>query len=102
MAIARATKGILLVALLAAFSALSVATSLTRASRRHAVAPEAWAALELRDLDRAASLFHRELQQRPHDPMLHFGAATAAHALGQTGAAFVVAQEGGRARSRVR
>jgi tetratricopeptide (TPR) repeat protein len=87
MAIARATKGILLVAFLAACSALAVATSLTRLSQRHAVAPEAWAALERHDADHAASLFRQELQQRPRDPVLHFGAASAAYALGQTGPA---------------
>jgi tetratricopeptide (TPR) repeat protein len=87
MAIARATKGILLVAFLAACSALAVATSLTRLSQRHVVAPEAWAALERRDADQAASLFRQELQQRPRDPVLHFGAASAAYALGQTGPA---------------
>jgi len=87
MAVARATKGILLVAFLAAFSALSIATTLTRISRQHAVAPEAWAALERKELDLAASLFRQELQQRPRDAALHFGAATAAYALGQTGSA---------------
>lgn len=87
MAIARGTKGVLLVAFLAAFSALFAAASLTRVSRVHAVAPEAWAALERDDADQAASLFRKELQQRPNDPVLHFGAASAAYALGQRGAA---------------
>jgi tetratricopeptide (TPR) repeat protein len=87
MAVARATKGILLFAFLATCSALAVATSLSRASPRHVVAPEAWAALERHDADRAASLFRQELQQRPRDPVLHFGAASAAYALGQTGSA---------------
>jgi tetratricopeptide (TPR) repeat protein len=87
MAVARATKGILLVAFLAAFSALFAAASLTRVSPLHRVAPEAWDALERHDADRAASLFREELKQRPRDPILHFGAASAAYALGQTGSA---------------
>ena len=90
MAIARGTKGILLVAFVsfgAVFSALFAAASLTRVSPLHAVAPEAWAALERDDADQAASLFRKELQQHPTDPVLHFGAASAAYALGQRGAA---------------
>jgi tetratricopeptide (TPR) repeat protein len=87
MAIARGTKGILLVAFLAAFSALFAAASLTRQSRLQLVAPEAWAALERHDADEAATLFRQELQQRPRDPVLHFGAASAAYALGQRGSA---------------
>jgi tetratricopeptide (TPR) repeat protein len=87
MAIAPATKGILLAACLAACSALAVATGLTRVAPRHVVAPEAWAALERHDADQAASLFRQELQQRPRDPMLHFGAASAAHARGQSSSA---------------
>ena len=84
MAIAPATKCILLVAVLAACSALAVATSLTRLSQRDVVAPEAWAALERHDADKAAVLFRQELEQLPRDPTLHFGAGSAAHALGQT------------------
>jgi tetratricopeptide (TPR) repeat protein len=83
MAIPRATKGVLLVACLATFSALAIATRLSRPSL-HAVAPEAWAALEHHDAERAASLFRQQLQGRPRDPALHFGAASAAYALGQT------------------
>ena len=87
MAIARGTKGILLVAFLAAFSALFAAANLTRVSPLHVVAPEAWTALERHDAERAASLFRQELQERPGDPVLHFGAASAAYALGRRGAA---------------
>ena len=87
MAIARATKSVLLVAFLAAFSALSIATSLSRRSPREMSAPEAWSALERRDPARAASLFNQELKQRPRDPMLHFGAGAAAYALGRTDSA---------------
>lgn len=87
MAIAPGIKGILLAAFLAVCSALAVATGLTRLSPRHEVAPEAWAALERHDADQAASLFRLELQQRPRDPVLHFGAASAAHALGQSSSA---------------
>ena len=87
MAIARGTKGILLVAFLAVFSALFAAASLTRVSPLHVTAPEAWAALERDEAEQAASLFRKELQQRPSDPVLQFGAASAAYALGQRGAA---------------
>lgn len=92
MATARTTKGVLSVlgvlamAFLATFSALAVATRLAGPSY-HLVSPEAWAALERHDAERAASLFHHELQQRPNDAALHFGAASAAYALGQTGTA---------------
>ena len=51
------------------------------------MAPEAWAALERRDPQQAAVLFSRELKQRPRDPMLHFGAGSAAYAMGRTGPA---------------
>ena len=88
MAIARATKGVLFLALLGAFSAFSIATSLTRLSwPREMAAPEAWSALKGHDAERAASLFSQELTQRPRDPMLHFGAGSAAYALGRTGSA---------------
>jgi cytochrome c-type biogenesis protein CcmH/NrfG len=87
MAIAHATKSILLIAFLAAFSALSVAMGLTRVSQHEMVAPEAWSALERHDAERAASLFGQELKQRPRDPVLHFGAGSAAYALGRTGPA---------------
>jgi tetratricopeptide (TPR) repeat protein len=87
MGTTRGMKGVLLVAFLAAFSALFAATSLTRKSRLQMAAPEAWAALERDDADQAASLFRQGLQQCPHDPVLHFGAASAAYALGQRGSA---------------
>jgi tetratricopeptide (TPR) repeat protein len=87
MGTTRGMKGILLVAFLAAFSALFAATSLTRRSPLQLAAPEAWAALERQDADRAAALFRQDLQQRPGDPVLHFGAASAAYALGQRGSA---------------
>ena len=87
MAVAPATKGILIVACLSAFLALFVGSRLTRVSPLHVVAPEAWAALERHDANQAASLFRQELRQSPRDPVLHFGAASAAYALGQTGSA---------------
>jgi hypothetical protein len=88
MAVARATKGILLVAFVAALSALPIATNLTRlSSRRELAAPEAWSALERHDPERAASLFSQELKHRPLDPVLHFGAGSAAIALGRSGQA---------------
>ena len=87
MAIASATKGILFVAFLAAFSVLAIATSLTRVPQHEKVAPEAWSALKANDAERAASLFSQELKQRPTDPVLHFGAGSAAYALGRIGPA---------------
>jgi tetratricopeptide (TPR) repeat protein len=87
MAVAPATKGVLLVAFLAALSALFLATVLTRWSPRERVAPEAWLALERHDAEKAASLFSQELKQRPRDPVLLFGAGSAAFALGRNGAA---------------
>lgn len=89
MAIPRGTRGmlgILLLAFVATFSAVFAARSLRTSSPRNLPAPEAWKALE-KDPDRAAALFRQELKKQPRDPVLHFGAATAAYALGQTGAA---------------
>jgi tetratricopeptide (TPR) repeat protein len=87
MAIARGTRGVLLVAFLGAFSALAIAMGLTRLAQRERVAPEAWSALERHDAERAASLFSEELKQRPDDAVLHFGAGSAAYALGRSGPA---------------
>ncbi len=87
MALARATAITLLVGFVATFSALAIGRSFGRTPPREKVAPEAWAALERRDPERAAALFRQELKQRPQDPMLHFGAGSAAYALGRTGPA---------------
>ena len=87
MAIARATKGILLVGTLATLSALPVAMHLARLPSRTLLAPEGWAALEQSDAKRAASIFARELEQHPSEPTLHFGAGTAAYAQGRSGPA---------------
>ena len=84
MPIPRATKGVLLVAFVATLSALAVATALSRLPKRELAAPEAWAALERHDPERAASLFSKELTERPRDPILHFGAGSAAYAMGRT------------------
>ena len=87
MPIARGTKPIVLVACLVACSAFIVAMSLTRRAPLEKTAPEAWAALETQDAEQAAALFNKELEQRPNDPVLHFGAAAAARALGRSSAA---------------
>jgi tetratricopeptide (TPR) repeat protein len=87
MTLPRATRGILLLAFFAAFSAFAIVTALARLSQREMAAPEAWAALERQDAERAASLFTQELNERPRDPMLHFGAASSAYALGRRDAA---------------
>ena len=87
MAIPRATKGVLLLAAVATLSAFSIATTLTRRAQRKMAAPEAWAALERQDAALAASLFRDKLKERPRDPVLHFGSAAAARALGKSDAA---------------
>jgi len=87
MAIPRSTWGLLLAAFLAAFSGLLVATRLGARPPREAVAPEAWHALERNDPEQAASIFKRALNEHPRDPMLHYGAGSAAYALGRTDAA---------------
>lgn len=87
MALSRGTKSIVLVVCLAAFSAFVVAMSMTRRAPLEMAAPEAWAALDKQDAELAASLFSKELAERPDDPLLHFGAAAAARALGRSSAA---------------
>jgi tetratricopeptide (TPR) repeat protein len=94
MAITRATAGVLLVAFLAAASAIAVATNLTRLSAtREMAAPEGWAALERQDAAQAAAIFARELKERPQEPTLHFGAGAAAYALGRPRAALASLQK---------
>ena len=83
MAIPRATKRLLLLTFLVAVTAIFAATALTRMMGRPIYAPEAWLALNNREPARAASLFNEALKQHPRDPMLHFGAASAAYAMGQ-------------------
>jgi len=84
MAIPRATKRLLLLTFLVTVIAIFTATALTRLMGRPIYAPEAWQALNDRNPARAASLFGEALKQHPRDPMLHFGAATAAYAMGQS------------------
>ena len=84
MAIAHVTKVVLVGAFLVAIPALFIAARVPRLSGREMVAPEAWSALEGRDAERAASLFREALKERPVDPVLHFGAGSAAFALGRT------------------
>src|SRR5262245_13321446 len=84
MAIPRSTWGLLLAAFLAAFSGLLVATRLAARPPREAVSPDAWQALDRNDPEQAASIFKRELKEHPRDPVLHFGAGSAAYALGRT------------------
>jgi tetratricopeptide (TPR) repeat protein len=87
MAIAPATKGILLAAFLGAFSALSLATSLTRLSPPEPVAPEGRSARKGAGAEPVASPFSQELKQRPRDPVLYFRAGSAEYAMGRTGSA---------------
>ena len=83
MAPAPATKRILLLAFLVTLTAVLAGTTLTRFMGRPIFAPEAWQALNDHDPARAASLFGEALKEHPRDPMLHFGAASAAYAMGQ-------------------
>src|SRR5262245_40708652 len=55
--------------------------------QREVVAPEAWAALQDGDAAKAASIFRQELERRPSDPYLYYGAGWAAHVLGREEAA---------------
>src|SRR6478672_3206142 len=50
-------------------------------------APEAWAALEKGDADKAAALFREELERSPDNAALNYGAGYAAFTLGRTDAA---------------
>jgi tetratricopeptide (TPR) repeat protein len=84
--IARGTRIILGITLIATVAAISAVKSLGPAMSRDLPAPEAWKALE-HDPGKAATLFRQELKKQPDDPMLHFGAGSAAYALGQNRAA---------------
>ena len=65
MADGPSNKGVLFLAAVVTLAALSVAARLNRMSPREIVAPEAWAALDRRESDRAAELFEQALRQRP-------------------------------------
>jgi tetratricopeptide (TPR) repeat protein len=54
---------------------------------RQATVADGWAALERGDAARAASVFRQELERRPSDPSLHYGAGVAAFELGRADAA---------------
>ena len=77
-------KGVLFLAAVVTLAALSVAARLNRMSPREIVAPEAWAALDRRESDRAAELFEQALRQRPRDAVLHFGLGSAEYGRGRT------------------
>jgi len=83
MSLAPSAKRVLLLTFLVTVTAIFAATKLTRLAGRPIFAPEAWQALNDRNPSRAASLFSEALKEHPRDPMLHFGAAAAAYALGQ-------------------
>lgn len=65
-------------------AALSSAPDSPLASQREVTAADAWAALERGDAGKAAAIFRQELERRPTDPLLHYGAGIAAHELGRT------------------
>jgi hypothetical protein len=50
-------------------------------------APEAWAALDRGDAEKAAGIFREELERSPGNAVLHYGAGYAAFTLGRTDAA---------------
>jgi tetratricopeptide (TPR) repeat protein len=93
MAVARAIKGVVLIAFVVTFAALYVATRAPRFANRAVVTPEAWKALERQDAERAAALFDQALKERPNDPVLHLGVGSAAYALGRTDAALRALQK---------
>lgn len=61
--------------------------TLPRAQQPDLPAPEAWAALERGDADKAAAMFREELERSPGNAMLHYGAGYAAFAQGRSDAA---------------
>ncbi len=74
-----------LVALCVGTLALALAASPLHA--QELPAPEAWAALERGDADKAAAIFREELDRSPGNAMLNYGAGYAAASLGRTDAA---------------
>jgi Flp pilus assembly protein TadD len=80
----RSSRAVLVVAFLAASSALAIAVGLGRAARRDVIAPEGWTALEQGQPERAAQIFGEALKTHPRDPMLYFGSGSAAFALGRS------------------
>jgi hypothetical protein len=66
---------------------VTVGTQVTSSRQSELPAPEAWAALNHGDAEKAASLFREALDRSPRNPALHFGAGWAAYALGQYDAA---------------
>jgi tetratricopeptide (TPR) repeat protein len=71
--------------LVAVFAYLLVSSNAPGAqSAAHtSIMSEAWQAVQAGDADRAAVLFRQELERRPRDPILHFGAGVAAHMMGR-------------------
>jgi tetratricopeptide (TPR) repeat protein len=67
------------------FLVVFVATA--SAQDRQATAADAWVAIERGDASKAASIFRQELERRPTDPTLHYGAGCAAYVLGRVDAA---------------
>jgi tetratricopeptide (TPR) repeat protein len=57
------------------------------AAAQEVQAPEGWAALQAGNASKAASVFREALERDPSDPLLHYGAAVAAHVLGRENAA---------------
>lgn len=68
-------------------AALTVALLPTLVTAQDLPAPEAWAALERGDADKAAAIFREELERSPSNAALNYGAGYAAFSLGRTDAA---------------
>jgi len=67
--------------------AIVLIATTARAQDRQATVADAWVAIERGDAQKAASIFRQELERRPTDPALHYGAGCAAFALGRVDAA---------------
>ena len=74
-------------AVLAILLTLLLPCGVTAAQQADMPAPEAWAALDRGDADKAAAIFREELERSPGNAILHYGAGYAAFALGRTDAA---------------
>jgi tetratricopeptide (TPR) repeat protein len=70
-----------------ALSVVTAQVSVARGQDAEMPAPEAWAALDRGDADKAAAIFREELERSPGNAVLHYGAGYAAFRLGRTDAA---------------
>ena len=87
MALSKSATGVLVLGVVVTVGGLMVGASLTGRSSRQLPAPEGWAALSRREPAQAAEIFAKALEAHPRDPLLHFGSAASAYALGRKQAA---------------